>query len=84
MLLISCMIGLSDGTIAPLVASSTILMVFGGGLFLAWIRCGSDLLPGRTLMATVPYIVSKLPDYARMLASNRSTKWVRTDRSKPD
>lgn len=84
MLLLSCMTGLLTGVIAPLILSSTTLIFFCGAMFLAWARCGSDLLPARTLISTVPYIVGKLPVYARMLASNGTTKWVRTDRSKPD
>jgi cellulose synthase/poly-beta-1,6-N-acetylglucosamine synthase-like glycosyltransferase len=83
-LLISGVTGLIGGVIAPLVTSSVTLMFFALGLFLAWLKCGRDLLPARALLSTVPYIVGRLPGYARMIASNGTTKWVRTDRSKPD
>ena len=82
LLLGSCMLALISGVMAPLMVSSATLVFFSGSLVLAWARCGSDLLPARTLITTVPYFVGKLPVYARMLAS--TTKWVRTDRSKPD
>jgi cellulose synthase/poly-beta-1,6-N-acetylglucosamine synthase-like glycosyltransferase len=80
----SCMIAGISAVYAPLIVSSTILLFFSGSVALAWARCGSDLLPARTLITTVPYLMGKLPAYARMLASNRTAKWVRTDRSKPD
>ena len=41
-------------------------MLFGVCLFLAWVKCGRDLLPARSLFSTVPYIVGKLPIYARI------------------
>ena len=61
LLLGSCMIALISGVMAPLMVSSAALMFFSGGLVLAWARCGSDLLPARTLITTVPYFVGKLP-----------------------
>lgn len=84
MLLISGMAALIGGAIAPLVVSSATSVFFGTGLFLAWLKCGRDLLPAQALLSAVPYILGKLPAYARMFASNGTAKWIRTDRSKPD
>jgi cellulose synthase/poly-beta-1,6-N-acetylglucosamine synthase-like glycosyltransferase len=84
MLLISCLAALVGGIIAPLVVTSATLMFFGTGLFLAWLKCGRDLLPAQALLSGIPYIVGKLPAYARMIAVKGTGKWIRTDRSKPD
>ena len=84
MLLISGTTGLIGGGFVSLVVSLATVILFGTGLSLAWLKCGRDLLPARALLSTVPYIVGKLPAYARMIATNGTAKWVRTDRSKPD
>jgi cellulose synthase/poly-beta-1,6-N-acetylglucosamine synthase-like glycosyltransferase len=82
--LLGCLIAMTGGAIAPLIISLATLMSFGVCLFLAWITCGRELLPARALFSTVPYIAAKLAIYARIVTSGGATKWVRTDRSKPD
>ena len=84
LLLVSCVTGLLGGHIGPLIVSVTALVVFVGGLALAWARCGRDVLPARTLILIGPYIVGKLMIYAWMLSSKGTPKWVRTERNKPD
>ena len=83
-LLIGGMTELIDRVMAPLVVSSAALMFFVTGLFLAWLKCGRDLLSAGALLSIVPYVVGKLPTYATMIASDGTAKWVRTDRKKPD
>ena len=77
------LIGLG-GHLWPLVVSATALVLFVGGLALAWAQCGRDLLPPRTLISIGPYIARKLVAYARMLSSKGTPKWVRTERNKPN
>jgi cellulose synthase/poly-beta-1,6-N-acetylglucosamine synthase-like glycosyltransferase len=84
LLLVSCVTALLGGHIGPLVVSATALVLFVGGLALAWARCGRDVLPARTLISIGPYIAGKLIVYARMLASKGTTKWVRTERNTSD
>jgi hypothetical protein len=83
--MICSLIGVISGTFAPLSVCLATLIFFGAGLLLAWLRCGRDVLPARTLLSTIPYVVSKLPTYAGMLfSSGRTTNWVRTERRKQD
>jgi cellulose synthase/poly-beta-1,6-N-acetylglucosamine synthase-like glycosyltransferase len=84
LLLASCLTAMLGGAVAPLVVNTTTLVFFVGGLALAWARCGRDLLPAGTLISVGPYLAGKLVVYMRILASNGTNKWVRTDRNKPD
>ena len=83
-LLMSGLVALIGAAIAPLWISFITLMLFGVSLFLAWVRCGRELLPARSLFSTFAYLGGKLSIYARIVASNGATKWVRADRSSPD
>ena len=52
-LLMSSLVALIGVAIAPLTISFTTLMLFGVCLFLAWVRCGRELLPARALFSTL-------------------------------
>jgi cellulose synthase/poly-beta-1,6-N-acetylglucosamine synthase-like glycosyltransferase len=84
LLLLGGLMGLLGGASALVIISLAASVLFAGGLWLAWVRCGRDLLPAGTLISIGPYIVGKFAIYARMLASNRTMKWVRTERNKSD
>jgi cellulose synthase/poly-beta-1,6-N-acetylglucosamine synthase-like glycosyltransferase len=78
---VSCLAGLMGGAIGPLLLSGTVLVFFTAALFIAWTKCGRDLLLAETFGSVVPYIIGKFPIYARAFAADK--KWTRTDRSKP-
>jgi cellulose synthase/poly-beta-1,6-N-acetylglucosamine synthase-like glycosyltransferase len=52
-------------------------------LALAWHVFGRAVLPARSLVLVVPYILQKLRLYGGMALGSRSRGWVRTDRQGP-
>jgi cellulose synthase/poly-beta-1,6-N-acetylglucosamine synthase-like glycosyltransferase len=52
-------------------------------VFLAWMKCGRKLLPGRALLAIVFYVIKKLSLYCGVFVGKFDTRWRRTDRSAP-
>jgi hypothetical protein len=53
-----------------------------GAAFLAWLKCGRDVLPPRAIWSIAPYVLGKLPLYRRILSNRIETRWIRTDRTK--
>jgi len=65
----------------PFYISGLAIAALALSIVIAWARYGRDALPPRSLLSIVPYVYSKLVQYVRILAGNRATTWVRTDRS---
>ena len=68
----------------PLVVSSTTILAFLFAIFLAWLRCGRDVVPAAAICSLLPYIVRKLGIYRSVIFSRSDVRWIRTDRTKPD
>jgi cellulose synthase/poly-beta-1,6-N-acetylglucosamine synthase-like glycosyltransferase len=49
-------------------------------VLLAWLGFGRDVLPPRSLLALVPFLLGKLGLYGRLVARGPVSQWTRTDR----
>jgi cellulose synthase/poly-beta-1,6-N-acetylglucosamine synthase-like glycosyltransferase len=67
---------------AALVVSTANLLVFLLAAFLAWLKCGRDVLPPRAIWSIAPYVFGKLGLYRRILSRRTDAQWIRTDRTK--
>ncbi|MBS0237604.1 MAG: glycosyltransferase family 2 protein [Proteobacteria bacterium] len=68
-------------SLVPFYISCSAIAGLALSIVFAWARYGREALPPRSLLSIVPYVYSKLVQYVRILAGNRATTWVRTDRS---
>jgi hypothetical protein len=77
------------GLAAALGSPSAMLISIGSlvglvlGVFLSWVKVGRDILPLRSFLMVVPYMIAKLPLYGMMLSRRSASQWTRTDRDKP-
>jgi cellulose synthase/poly-beta-1,6-N-acetylglucosamine synthase-like glycosyltransferase len=67
---------------AALLISTASLLAFLLAVFLAWLKCGRDVLPPRAMLSIAPYVLGKLPLYRRILSNRADARWIRTDRTK--
>jgi cellulose synthase/poly-beta-1,6-N-acetylglucosamine synthase-like glycosyltransferase len=67
---------------AALVISAVSVMAFFLAAFLAWLKCGRNVLPPGALLSVAPYVLGKLGLYFRILSNKMDARWIRTDRSK--
>jgi cellulose synthase/poly-beta-1,6-N-acetylglucosamine synthase-like glycosyltransferase len=68
-------------SIAILVSTAS-LMAFITGVFLSWFKFGRDILPPSAILLIAPYIIRKLPLYARILFQRSRAQWIRSDRKR--
>jgi cellulose synthase/poly-beta-1,6-N-acetylglucosamine synthase-like glycosyltransferase len=66
-------------SIAPLMVSGVISLVFGAAIGLSWLRFGSGILPFGKLLLAFIYAFQKIPLYLRF-AISRQVEWVRSKR----
>jgi cellulose synthase/poly-beta-1,6-N-acetylglucosamine synthase-like glycosyltransferase len=78
--IIAVLFGLS---VAPLFITTASLFGLLGAIFLAWLKCGRDILPATSFWSLVPYVTGKLGLYGQILVGRKSAQWDRTDRQKP-
>jgi cellulose synthase/poly-beta-1,6-N-acetylglucosamine synthase-like glycosyltransferase len=64
---------------AALIISAANVSMLGSAVFLAWLKCGRDVLPLRSMFSLLSYVVGKLPLYLQILFRRQKT-WIRTDR----
>ena len=76
---LSIFFGLSS---MPLFVAISSLLVFSLAVLLAWLKCGRDILPARSLLSISPYMLAKLGLYWHVLSGNKKAQWIRTDRTK--
>jgi cellulose synthase/poly-beta-1,6-N-acetylglucosamine synthase-like glycosyltransferase len=50
--------------------------------FLAWFKCGREVLPFKALLLIAPYVFEKFGLYLRVLSNRMDAVWIRTDRAK--
>ena len=65
-----------------LVISVANLLLYVVAVFLAWLKFGQSILPGRSFMLIGSYLLGKFRLYGQILSGNTVAKWVRTDRDK--
>ena len=52
------------------------------GVFIAWLKCGRDVLPATAILSIAPYVIGKLGLYRQVLSGKGDMQWNRTDRTK--
>jgi hypothetical protein len=56
------------------------LVLFGLAAFIAWLKCGRDLVPISAALAIPRYVLGKAKLYLTMLFKRADAQWIRTDR----
>jgi cellulose synthase/poly-beta-1,6-N-acetylglucosamine synthase-like glycosyltransferase len=79
--LMAALFGVSS---VALVISTATLLLFLVAIFLAWLKCGRDVLPVSAIFLIAPYVVGKLGLYRQALAGKADAQWNRTDRTKSE
>jgi cytochrome b subunit of formate dehydrogenase len=67
-----------------LTVSAATLMAFVLATFLAWLKCGRDVVPVSTVLSIALYIFGKLGLYRAKILNKTDAKWIRTDRTKSE
>ena len=67
-----------------LAISTATVVLFLVAIFLAWLKCGRDVLPVGAIFLIAPYVVGKLGLYRDALAGKSDARWNRTDRTKSE
>jgi cellulose synthase/poly-beta-1,6-N-acetylglucosamine synthase-like glycosyltransferase len=78
----SLLCAISGYSIAALAISAASLLAFAIATFLAWLKCGRDVVPPRALLLIPSYAFRKLKLYRQFLFGKIDSRWTRTDRSK--
>ncbi|MGA2128935.1 MAG: glycosyltransferase family 2 protein [Xanthobacteraceae bacterium] len=56
------------------------LLALSAGTFLAWLKCGRDVLPPWALLLIPAYVIGKFGFYGQFLWQGAESRWLRTDR----
>ena len=68
----------------PLILGTVTLMLLMLATFLAWMKCGRDLVPVGSVLSIVSYIAGKLRLYFIGLFRKKDAQWIKTDRAKSE
>lgn len=69
-------------SLAAFEVSTATLVGYMIAVFLAWLKCGRDVLPAGAILSIVPYVFGKLGLYHEALSGKADAQWNRTDRTK--
>jgi hypothetical protein len=78
---LTALFGLSSVAMPISIAAVSALML---AVFLAWLKCGRDVLPAKAALSIVPSVVGKLGIYGRILSRRLDARWIKTDRTKSE
>jgi cellulose synthase/poly-beta-1,6-N-acetylglucosamine synthase-like glycosyltransferase len=78
----SFLYAISGYSSAAFVISTASLLAFAIATFLAWLKCGRDVVPPSALMLIPPYAFRKLRLYRQFIFGKIESQWIRTDRTK--
>jgi hypothetical protein len=67
-----------------LTLSAATLVAFVLAAFLAWLKCGRDVVPVSAVLSIALYIFGKLGLYRVKLFNKSDAQWIRTDRTKSE
>ena len=71
-------------SLSALIVSGAALTAFVLAAFLAWLKCGRDVVPMSTILSIPFYILGKLGLYRIKIFSKSDLQWVRTDRTESE
>ena len=69
---------------SALILSIVALLVFLLAAFLAWLKCGRDVVPMGAVLSIPLYILGKLGLYRIKVSNKAAAEWIRTDRAKSE
>jgi cellulose synthase/poly-beta-1,6-N-acetylglucosamine synthase-like glycosyltransferase len=78
---VCALLGLS---LSALIVSGAALAAFVLAAFLAWLKCGRDVVPIGTVLSIPLYILGKLGLYRIKMFNKTDAQWVRTDRTESE
>jgi cellulose synthase/poly-beta-1,6-N-acetylglucosamine synthase-like glycosyltransferase len=58
------------------------LAALSGGVFVAWLKYGRDILQPGSILLIFKYVLGKIPLYFKILLRDFNLEWIRTDRGK--
>jgi len=76
---LAALFGMSSAALVIGVAS---LLVFLFAAFLAWLKCGRDILSLSVIPSIGSYVLEKLSLYRHILSKRGDRRWNRTDRTR--
>ena len=77
----SALLGLS---LSALIVSGAALTAFVLAAFMAWLKCGRDVVPIGAVLSIPLYILGKLGLYRIKMFNKTDAQWVRTDRAESE
>ena len=69
---------------SALILSTGALLVFLFTAFLAWLKCGRDVVPIGAVFSIPLYILGKLGLYRIKVSNKTAAQWIRTDRTESE
>jgi cellulose synthase/poly-beta-1,6-N-acetylglucosamine synthase-like glycosyltransferase len=81
---LTALISLLGFSFVPLIICTANLLIFAAAIFLAWLRCGRDILPTSSIWSSIPYAIGKLGLYGQILSGRSNAQWNRTDRERTE
>jgi cellulose synthase/poly-beta-1,6-N-acetylglucosamine synthase-like glycosyltransferase len=79
MMTLAGIVAVAGGSLLALVISAANFAALLFAVFLAWLRCGRDVLPLGAMFSLISFVVGKLPLDLQALFRRQKT-WIRTDR----
>jgi cellulose synthase/poly-beta-1,6-N-acetylglucosamine synthase-like glycosyltransferase len=73
--------GLLGSSLTALMISIVNLILFALAAFVAWLKCGRDLVPISAALAIPRYVLGKTKLYRAKLFERTDAQWIRTDRN---
>ena len=73
---------LAGYSLAALAISTVSLLAFMIATFLAWLKCGRDVVPPSALLLIPSYAFRKITLYRQFIFGKIDSQWTRTDRTK--
>lgn len=79
--LISLCFTIFEQSFAPVIITGAALFVLATATFIAWLKCGRDIVPARSLLLIPSYTFRKLKLYAQLALGRIDSQWTRTERA---
>jgi hypothetical protein len=71
-----------DRSFGALAISTISLSMFMIATFIAWLKCGQDVVPLSALLLIPSYVFKKVKLYRQFVLGKIDSQWTRTDRTK--
>lgn len=75
----AALLGISS---AAIFVASVSLFALAAGVFVSWLKFGRDIMPPRSILLMLSYLIGKLSLYRKILSRKLGSDWIRTDRTK--